>query len=61
VNISALRVKVRCDLAGRVNQWSREHDCNSSHIHEFLNGRRGPPADMLLAMGLEVAYVARRQ
>jgi hypothetical protein len=54
-------VKVRCDLAGRVNQWSREHDCNSSHIHEFLNGRRGPPADMLLAMGLEVAYVARRQ
>lgn len=42
------------------SEWCRLTGCKNSHVSEFLNGKRGPPRDMLNALNMEVQYVKRR-
>ena len=36
-----------------VKAWCEAHGVAATHVSEFLNGKRGPTADMLDALGLE--------
>lgn len=42
-----------------LREWCRLTGCRPSHMSEFVAGKRGPPADLLKALNLEVRYVKR--
>lgn len=44
-----------------LREWCRLTGCNATHVGEFVNGRRGPPNDMLRTLNLRVDYVKVRQ
>lgn len=43
-----------------MSEWCRLTNCNKAHVSEFINGKKGPPNDMLNALNLEVRYVRRK-
>jgi hypothetical protein len=59
--------QLRADMKRRfeamsMNEWCRLTGCNSSHVSQFLSGKRvGPPHDMLAALNLSVRYVHNRK
>lgn len=58
LTVADLRAYMAAKFAKRpIRQWCRARKCNASHISEFVSGSRGPPSDMLTALGLEVRYV----
>lgn len=44
-----------------LNEWCRLTGCNKGHVSDFVNGKLGPPSDMLGALNLEVRYVRKRK
>lgn len=44
-----------------LREWCGLTGCASSHVSEFMNGKRGAPGDMLKALNLEVRYVKARK
>ena len=44
-----------------MNEWCRLTGCAKSHVSEFMNGKKGPPGDMLNALNLEVRYIRRKR
>lgn len=39
-----------------VTAWCSHHGVTSTHVSEFLNGKRAPASDMLDALGLARSY-----
>lgn len=44
-----------------MREWCKLTGCNSTHVGEFINNRRGPPNDLLKALNLRVNYVKVRK
>lgn len=44
-----------------MTEWCRLTGCATSHVSEFMNGKKGPPSDMLNALNLEVRYIRRKR
>jgi hypothetical protein len=51
---------VRRFEAMSLREWCRLTGCNKAHVSEFVNGKKGPPSDMLNALNLEVRYIRRK-
>jgi hypothetical protein len=54
---AALQCEEKPSRSKGVAKWCAKHGVHHGHVGQFLKGRRGPPADMLEAMGLEWAIV----
>jgi hypothetical protein len=43
-----------------MSEWCRLTGCHKSHVSDFINGKKGPPADMLCALNLRIAYLRNK-
>lgn len=44
-----------------IREWCAVKGVHASHVSEFINGKRGPGADLLAALNLRVDYVRIRK
>lgn len=53
-------LKRRCAKAGGQAAWAKTHDLSPAYVSDVLNGRRGPGAGILRALGVERVVSYRR-